>query len=165
MLIRPATVGDAAEIAALIREFAAVLVEDPAAAGPFWASMSAKAHARNLQSARFRYTLACAGDEELLGFIAMRDERHLFNLYVRERAQRQGIGRALWRHALKALGDRTDDGDLTVNASLDAVAFYRALEFREAAAVVRTQGIAFVPMRLACPGGMRRPGAGPWQDG
>ncbi len=146
--IRPGTVADAARIAALIRAFADLIVDDPAAAAPFWKSMSAAAHRRYLRSRRYRYHLACAGDE-LLGYIAMRDERHLFNLFVQRSAQRQGIARALWGQACRDLAARAVEGDVTVNASLNAVAVYRALGFHDAGAIVRTHGIAFLPMR--CP--------------
>jgi len=155
MDIRPATPEDAEAIAALIRSFADLIVEDPAAAAPFWASMSAAAHASNLRSARFRYTVAQAGGE-LLGYIAMRDGSHLFNLFVRAHDQRRGIARALWQQALRELDASSAELGVTVNASLNAVAVYEALGFREAGAAVHTQGIAFVPMRFAMPA----PGAG-----
>jgi GNAT superfamily N-acetyltransferase len=150
MNIRPANASDAGAIAALVREFESVLVEDPDAAAPFWESMSEHAHAQNLASERFRYKVAESGGE-LLGFIAMRDGFHLFNLFVRRSRQRQGIARALWHSALRDVPRAPAGRGITVNASLDAVPVYRAFGFREVGAVVRTQGIAFVPMRWSLP--------------
>jgi len=69
MRIRPATVSDAASMAALVRADETVLVEDEGSASPFWESMSELAHAQNLASVRFRYWVA-ESEHLLLGFIA-----------------------------------------------------------------------------------------------
>ncbi len=56
--------------------------------------MSEWAHAANLACVSFRFIVAEA-DGELIGFIAIRDEVHLFNLFVARAFQGQRIGRAL----------------------------------------------------------------------
>ena len=150
MNIRPGTTSDAGSIAALVREFEPLLVEDPSAAAPFWESMSEGVHAQNLGSERFRYLVAESGGE-LLGFIATRDELHLFNLFVSPHRQRQGIGRALWTSVLRQLPIVPAGRCITVNASPNAVAVYRAFGFLEVGSVVRTHGIAFVPMQRCEP--------------
>jgi len=150
MRIRPATVSDAASIAALVRAHETVLVEDECSASPFWESMSELAHAQNLASVRFRYWVA-ESEHLLLGFIAFRDETHLFNLFVSPGHQRQGVARKLWQFALPLTTGSTTGRTVTVNASLNAVPAYRALGFTPAGEVTRHHGIAFLPMRWQTP--------------
>lgn len=146
MNIRDAVPADAVAIAALVRGYESVLVMQPDSAAPFWESMSVQAHSRNLASPRFAYLLAEV-DREVVGFIAMRDGSHLFNLFVQPGQCRRGIGRALWQHMLRHIRQPGDAGAITVNASLNAVPVYQAFGFKEEGAVVRRDGIAFVPMR------------------
>jgi predicted GNAT family N-acyltransferase len=82
----------------------------------------------------------------MVGFIALRDGSHLFNLFVRRSHLRRGIARALWRHALRHVRQPSTASGFTVNASLNAVVVYRALGFKEVGSVVRQHGIEFVPM-------------------
>lgn len=145
MNIRVAVPTDASRIAELVRSFEAVLVEDPAAAAPFWESMSQRAHEQNIASERFSYYV---GETQgaLLGFIAMRDHTHLFNLFVDRPCQGRGLGRTLWQHAAQRIPVHAWQQHVTVNASLNAAPVYQALGFKPAADVVRQHGIAFLPM-------------------
>ena len=81
MNIRPGAISDAGSIAALVRDFEPLLVEDAATSAPFWESMSEVAHAQNLGSERFRYVVA-ESDGQLIGFIAMRDDFHLSLIHI-----------------------------------------------------------------------------------
>lgn len=146
MNIRPAAPTDASRIAALVRSFEAVLIEDPAAAAPFWESMSQRAHVENIASNRFAYYVA-ESTNTLVGFIALRDDTHLFTLFVDAAGQGRGVGRMLWHHLIGRLPPKAEKRGVTVNASLNAVAFYRSLGFRSAGEIVRQHGIAFLPMR------------------
>ncbi|KEF41668.1 MAG: hypothetical protein ER33_10370 [Cyanobium sp. CACIAM 14] len=152
MRIRPAHAWDAGAIAALVHSCGSVLVVDPAAAAPFWAAMAAPAHAANMATSRFRYGVAEA-DGELVGFVSIRDGSHLFHLFVASPHQGRGIGRALWHHALQELSAARGGGTITVNASLNAVGFYRALGFRQEGEPARVNGVAFVPMLWLPPPG------------
>jgi ribosomal protein S18 acetylase RimI-like enzyme len=150
MRIRRAHSEDAGAIAALVRSCESVLVVDPAAADPFWEAMTASSYAANMASGRFLHQVAEAGGG-LIGFIAFRDGRHLFNLFVGPMHQGRGIGRALWHHALGELPAGTDGAEITVNASLNAVPFYRGLGFFQAGEPAMVNGIVFVPMRWQPP--------------
>ncbi|MFN0127976.1 MAG: GNAT family N-acetyltransferase [Verrucomicrobiales bacterium] len=143
--IRPALPADAPRLAELVRGLAALIVEDPAGAAPFWESVSQRAHEQNIVSERFRYYVA-ESDGTVVGFIAMRDATHLFNLFVESASQGHGIGRALWRHAAERIPTHARTRKVTVNASLNAVPIYQALGFKPAGVVVRQHGLAFVPM-------------------
>lgn len=149
MNIRPAVPEDADEISKLVRAFETLLVEDAAAAAPFWESMSARAHRENIGSARFAYHVAEAGGE-IAGFIAMRDQTHLFNLFVSPSHQGRGVARRLWEHAARSVPPHAKGRPFTVNASLHAVPVYEALGFQKAGDVMRLHGLAFLPMKQAC---------------
>jgi len=146
MNIHRAAPSDASSIAALVRSFEALLVEDPSAAVPFWESMSERAHAANIASDRFVYYIA-ETDKRFLGFIAMRDDTHLFNLFVERPSQGLGVARALLQHAVRQLPSHARTASITVNASLNAVPAYEAFGFRAVGEIVRQHGIAFLPMR------------------
>lgn len=155
---RPAAVEDAAAVAALLRPLAEAFVLDPASeeAAPFWASVDAAAQRGYIASSRYRYTLAVAAGGALAGFIALRDGRHLFHLFVAPVWQRQGLAARLWRQALAADAAVAAAGGgapvvFTVNASLPAVGFYRRLGFMPVGAAVAAHGIGFQPMRLSLP--------------
>lgn len=150
MRIRPAHAEDAASIASLVRSCASLLEVDPAAAGPFWEAMAAPSHVATMASGRYRYLLAETGSESV-GFIAFRDGSHLFNLFVGPPHQGRGVGRALWHHALSELPTSSDGTEVTVNASLNAVPFYRDLGFCQAGEPAMVNGIAFMPMRWQPP--------------
>lgn len=142
---------DARAVAGLIASFQPILTLEPSGAGaePYLASVSEHAERQYLESPRYAYRVAEL-DGELVGFIAMRDNRHLFHLFVDSAHHRKGIARALWEQArqasLRAAGPLAE---FTVNSSLNAVPVYRSFGFVPAGEVVQMHGIAFQPMRLA----------------
>lgn len=144
MNISPAVAADAPAIAVLVRQYESLLVVDPEHAAPFWESMSEQAHRANLASPRFAY-FAARVEERLVGYLAMRDGTHLFNLFVQPSWLRRGIATALWKLALQRVPAAGTAG-ITVNASLNAVPVYLALGFKEVGAKGQQHGIAFVPM-------------------
>lgn len=58
-----------------------------------------------------------------------------------------GIARVLWSAVLREFSGEVPDRPISVNASLNAVPAYRGLGVQEVGALVRTAGIADVPMR------------------
>ena len=102
MRIRPATTEDCEAIAALIASFQPLLTLDPTGVGAeeYISSVSVEAERRYLESTRYCYTVA-EQDLRLVGFIAIRDETHIFHLFVTGTEQRKGVARALWEEARK----------------------------------------------------------------
>jgi len=87
-------------------------------------------------------------DGELAGFIAIRDNSHLFHLFVGKRWQGRGLARRLWNVARAAAIARGGDGSFTVNASNHAVGTYEAFGFVRVAPTQCVKGLYFNPMRL-----------------
>ena len=79
MIYRPGIPTDAEAIASLIAFFQSELTDDPSGAGAeqYLASVSADAQRQYLSSERYRYITA-VDKSELAGFIAIRDDSHLF---------------------------------------------------------------------------------------
>jgi GNAT superfamily N-acetyltransferase len=95
-----------------------------------------------------RYHVYEDGDD-LVGVVATRENRHLFNLFVAERAQWRGIARLLWKTAREACLAAGADGDFTVNASRYAVAMYEKFGFKRVGPEVVKDEVIVIPMRLA----------------
>jgi len=149
MNTRLGTPSDARSIASLIREFQPMLTLDPTGAGAdqYLSSVSEEAEAEYLSSPRYLYLVAEEHDK-LIGFIALRDNAHLFHLFVEPRFQRQGVARALWNQAHQAALQSGNLGEFTVNSSMMAIPVYERFGFVAAGEPVMTHGIAFLPMRL-----------------
>lgn len=150
MEIRPANVGDADAISALILSLQPYLTIEPDGAGAeeFLVTLQPDIIRRNLKAENYFYQLAMAG-EELVGVVAMRDDHHLFSLYVAQPWHGQGVGRLLWQAARDAALARGNPGRFTVNSSLFAAPAYRKLGFRDSAPMVQMHGIRFIPMTFS----------------
>jgi GNAT superfamily N-acetyltransferase len=148
MEFRPGSPADAEAIAGLIASFQSELTDDPSAAGAdeYLASVSLRAEHEYLASERYRYLVALVG-EELAGFIAIRDNSHLFHLFVARRHQRNGLARCLWEQARHEAQLQGNPGNFTVNSSLGAVPIYKAFGFVPEGSVISIHGISFLPMR------------------
>ncbi|MEJ0063472.1 MAG: GNAT family N-acetyltransferase [Alphaproteobacteria bacterium] len=96
----------------------------------------------------FRYHLAEA-DHELVGLAGIRDNAHLFHLFVAESLQCQGLGRRLWEYAVAECRKESNSGIFTVNSSKNAVAAYERLGFSVTGPMQNMNDVLFVPMQLA----------------
>jgi len=88
-------------------------------------------------------------DGVLAGFIAVRDNSHLFHLFVAREHQRQGIARRLWDVARADAVARGGDGVFTVNSSNYAVPVYESFGFVRVGPTQLAKGLYYNPMRLA----------------
>lgn len=149
MNLRPGTVADAGLIADLIASFQPELTVDPTGAGAeqYIASVSEGAERQYLESPRYFYIVAEEASA-FAGFIAIRDNSHLFHLFVAPAFQRNGLARRLWRAAREEALGRSNPGAFTVNSSLNAVSVYKAFGFVPSGSVTTAHGISFMPMRL-----------------
>lgn len=100
---------------------------------------------RRLAAGGYAYHVA-DHDGRIAGFIAVREERHVYHLFVDPDYHRRGIGRMLWEHAKSAAVARGGDGCFTVNSSNYAVAMYEALGFARTAPTQTRNGLQFNPM-------------------
>lgn len=148
--LREATAHDAEAIGALVASLAPYFLadpDDPEAAAPFFASVAPDAQRRYLTEGRCRYHVAESGGE-LVGVVGVRDDSHLFHLFVAEGFHHRGLAARLWEVARSAARVAGNPGRFTVNASLYAVAVYERFGFRATGPEMRKDGVAYVPMEL-----------------
>ncbi|NKE71654.1 GNAT family N-acetyltransferase [Candidatus Manganitrophus noduliformans] len=149
MKIRPAVIDDAPAISALVsalaREF---IVPDftEAAAKRLLEEMDT-ASIRKYIASGCRYHVAEEGGK-IIGAVAVKENGHLFHLFVSKDFQGRGIARALWETAKGASLAAGNPRRFTVNASLAAVGVYEKLGFVRQSEPVRKSGIVYVPMML-----------------
>lgn len=149
MHIRPATPADAGAISALIRAVSHFFTVRPDGEGAeeFFAEITPEAMADRLASPDYRYRVA-EEDGALAGVVAIRENRHLYHLFVVPSEHRRGLARQLWTTAMNEALDAGNPGEFTVNSSLYAVPVYQRFGFRATGPRMETKGIAFVPMKL-----------------
>jgi GNAT superfamily N-acetyltransferase len=148
--LREAKPGDAEAVSALVTALAPFFLADPGdleAAAPFLATFSPEAFRGNFASDRFRYHVA-ESNGELAGVVGVRDEQHLFHLFVAERFHRQGLAARLWTEARAAARTAGNPGRFTVNSSRYAIPVYERFGFRATGPEVHKDGVIFVPMAL-----------------
>mgnify|MGYP001826618150 FL=1 len=95
----------------------------------------------------YRYHVAVV-EGSVVGVIAMRDNRHLYSLFVAESHQRQGIARKLWQVAMEACLIDGNEGEFTVNSSEYAQEVYKRLGFVVQPGPRIKNGVVFYPMSL-----------------
>jgi GNAT superfamily N-acetyltransferase len=149
LTIRPAVAGDAAAISALILSLQPYLTieADGAGAEEFLVSLAPEIIRRNLLAENYNYQLAFDG-AALAGVVAVRDNTHLFSLYVGSPWHGRGVGKRLWEVARDAALARGNPGSFTVNSSSFAEGVYRHLGFTATGPVAEMHGIRFIPMRI-----------------
>ena len=155
LTLRPALLADAPAIAALVTDLMPFLTlhSDGRGAEKFKQNCSLAAMESYLSQPKYAYQIAHI-DGALAGVVAMRDNTHLFHLFVPRALHRRGIARQLWQAASSASLARADVAAFTVNASLLALPFYAQLGFVATGPKVEADGIAYVPMQM-----MRKLGA------
>ena len=150
MKLRRGGEADARPIAELIASFQSELTVDPAGVGAeeFLASVSEQAERAYLQSPQHSFIVA----EEhgtIAGVIAIRDNSHLFHLFVARPFQRNGLARRLWDQARREALVHGGTGEFTVNSSVNAIVVYESFGFVPTGPVATERGISFLPMRLS----------------
>ena len=102
----------------------------------------------------FRYHVAESRDR-IVGFVGVRDNRHLFHLFVANDRQRQGLGRRLWAVAREACIAAGNPGSFTLNSSNNAVPVYERLGFARSGPPRSEGGVLYNPMATQKAGAVR----------
>ncbi len=89
-------------------------------------------------------------DGVFCGVVAVRNNCHLQHLYVVPAFQGRGVGKYLWHTARDQAFAAGNSGKFTVNASMNAVPFYKRMGFEATGDVSLTGGLRFQPMVLKC---------------
>ena len=126
-----------------------ILPEQPAsAAGPLLYGMSAKVIRQKMLDGQ-RFHLAWRDGGRLVGAAAMRDDSHLFELFVSTRLHGHGIARQLWQRTMRDAIRRADTRHFTLKASAMAVPVYLHFGFVPSGPLlVSDTGLVTQPMHL-----------------
>ena len=149
MVIRPIEPGDIDAVASLLSELATefIIGEFEAAAQEQFLRKNDAQAIRAFIAGTHRYHVAEV-DGQLTGFVGVRDNKHLYHLFVAKTMQRQGIGQALWEFAKRECVANGNSGPFTVNSSHNAVPVYERWGFRRDGSTQTTNGIEYNPMKL-----------------
>lgn len=148
LAIRPARPSDAPAISRLLMSLAhhCTIHPDGRGAERFFSGISTDAISGFIASPAYHY-LVGELDDELAGVIALRDNSHLFHLFVDACQQGRGLASQLWA-ALKAHAlEHGNPGAFTVNASTGALAVYRRFGFAALGEPIVEDGLRFLRMQ------------------
>ncbi|MGI8981615.1 MAG: GNAT family N-acetyltransferase [Pirellulaceae bacterium] len=138
---------DVADVAALLEQLARTSITgefSPLAQEKFLRSNDAAA-IHGFIANGFQYWVA-ESNQAIIGFVGIRDNSHLYHLFVAKSFQRQGIAHQLWQVAQEACQAAGNPGRYTVNSSNNAVGFYESLGFRRSHPMQDSDGVLYNPM-------------------
>lgn len=102
------------------------------------------------RSKRDHFTILAQDNDDILGIIEIRNPNHVSMFFVQKNFQNKGVGKALFKEAMKQIAKRNQNiEELTVNSSLNAVPAYERLGFVVQGGEQCLNGIKFVPMKLS----------------
>ena len=150
MDIRPLVNSDIPAVTALFQMLARAYIvhESPAEGAANFLAENNEMGIRGFIARGHAYHVALV-DGVVVGFVAVRDNSHLFHLFVADSHQRRGIARRLWHVAHADAIARGGDGAFTVNASNYAVPVYESFGFVRVGPTQFAKGLYYNPMRLA----------------
>jgi len=85
---------------------------------------------------------------ELIGVIGMKENAHLYHLFVADSQQGKGLSRTLWEQAKDVCLANGNDGKFTVNSALNATAVYLKFGFVPVSGIRERSGVKDMPMEL-----------------
>ena len=146
LTVREATSDDAAAISALIFGLADFVVDtsQKEKAAVFFNTLTIDATRSRLESSQFQY-FVCVSNDKILGVIALKDEAHVYHLFVDHELHGQGVARLLWDYVRA----KTHVGVITVNSSPFAVSVYEKFGFVQTDEMQYQDGIEFMPMEYS----------------
>lgn len=87
-------------------------------------------------------------NNQIAGVIAIRDNSHLFHMFVAAEFQGKGLAKILWHHAREICLKNGNTGTFTVNSAINAKSVYLKLGFKPISAIRTHKGILDIPMTL-----------------
>ena len=145
MEIRFATKYDAKNISELVTSLSHYYLGQKQKELPDWflSTMEENEFKNRIKSDEY-INLISIEQNELIGYISMNTNGHLYHLFVSEKHQGQGIARQLWNKTTQ----KYNLSKYTVRSSINAVPVYTAFGFSVTAQEGEKDGIHFQPMEL-----------------
>lgn len=114
-------------------------------------SMSPESVEKYLSENHF-YMVAITPGGEIIGVAGIRDNSHLYHLFVSDNYQGKGLSRKLWETVKNVALDNGNNGCFTVNSAVNAEGVYLKFGFKRTAGIRNRAGMVDVPMflEIAC---------------
>jgi len=141
--IRVVSPDDVKHISQLVKDLAHFYSNDSESTLPTWFTTTLTdseflKRIENKEYSNFLYEV----EGIVVGYISIKNNNHLYHLFVSEQYQRKGIAKQLWRHAANKCMSNT----YTVRSSLNAVPIYKKFGFVESGLAQHKDGVGFQPM-------------------
>lgn len=161
LTVRAASEADAQAVSELVQSVGHYFLANPNGQGAegFLSGISAAAILGYISNPAFTYIMGFMGNE-LAGVAALRDQKHIYHLFVRPDFHGQGVASRLWQFLKSQAIAAGNPGTFTVNSSLYAVPVYSRFGFVPTSEPQVKNGIQFQPMQLIVPLTLRRRGVG-----
>lgn len=150
LTIRHATPADVPEISRLIQTVAKQCVLDDflteVGKVKFFNATSQDSISEYLQTS-CHYWVA-EGNNIIKGIIAIKENKHIFHLFVAPNYQGQGIATLLWKEAYQYSLKEGNPGNFTVFSTSSAHTLYKKWGFQETQPFMVKNGMRSIPMKL-----------------
>ena len=83
-------------------------------------------------------------NEHVVGYISIKNKKHIYHLFVASEHQNKGVAKALWKN-VKTI---TNESKYTVRSSLYAIPVYESFGFKKVASVLRKDNVKYQDMEL-----------------
>jgi len=143
--IRKAEIKDVKEISRLVTSLSKFYQEDKNQPPPAWFLKTLKISEFESRVTRKDFvTYLYIEDEDVVGYIAMQTNGHLYHLFVKEEHQGKGISRTLW----ELITSKINSQEYSVNSSIHAIPVYAKFGFIKTEPVAEKDGVKYQPMKL-----------------
>jgi len=143
MLLRQAQVNDAQTLRSVVMSLSHYYLADGQQDLPDWFAntLTTSEFERRLNDKAFTHYVYLSNDR-IVGYIALKQNKHLYHLFVLQAFHRQGIARKLWEYAIAQGSSDT----YSLRSSLYAVTVYQRFGFVISGECEHKDGITFQPM-------------------
>ncbi|MEZ9074090.1 GNAT family N-acetyltransferase, partial [Vibrio splendidus] len=87
-------------------------------------------------------------NDEVVGVAGVRDNSHLYHLFVDDNFQGNGLSRQLWEAVKEESIKNGNSGIFTVNSAVNAESVYSRFGFKRTEGIRNRQGMIDIPMLL-----------------
>ncbi|WP_105259156.1 GNAT family N-acetyltransferase [Pseudoalteromonas sp. T1lg88] len=99
-------------------------------------------------STNYDYVVAVTENNEVVGVAGVRDNSHLYHLFVDDNFQGNGLSRKLWETIKEKAIKNGNSGAFTVNSAVNAENVYLRFGFKRTEGIRNQQGMVDIPMVL-----------------
>lgn len=145
MSIRLAAINDVESISQLVTSLSHFYLNDKKDELPEWflSTLTETAFSERINNSEYS-NFIYEEDNITIGYISMKDNSHLYHLFVSEKHQGNGIARKLWEYVANHCLAKS----YTLRSSLYAVPIYIKFGFVESGIIQEKDGVRFQPMEL-----------------